>query len=69
MLVDVIQASEKLQSAFLRIKTRTDELHAYDKEYCNLIDIKRDLERVELYIEDMKAEHLMNKAFEEDGQP
>jgi hypothetical protein len=62
MIVGIIQAAEKLQSALTRIKARTDKLQSYNEEYCNLIDIKTDLERVELYIEDMKMESLMNKA-------
>lgn len=62
MIVNILEASEKLKSAFKRIKDRCNALESCNAEYTNLIDIEQDLKRVELYIEDMKMEHLMDEA-------
>jgi len=67
MLVNIIEASEKLESALNRINKRIEILTVYNDECCNLIDIKTDLERLELYIESMKLEYLMNEALDLKG--
>ena len=62
MIVNIIEASERLESAIKRIKDRCNALDSYNAEYANLIDIKNDLDRVELYLEDVKMEYLMDEA-------
>ncbi len=62
MEVNFIEASDKLESALKRIKNRLDEIEnrvdgmdSYNEEFLNLVDIQRDLGRVELFLNGMKT--------------
>jgi len=65
MLVDAVQAYDHLKSALTRLDNQIDKIVIVDETYTVLIDVKKDLKKVELYIEDMSMLQLMNAAMEE----
>jgi len=65
MLVDAVQAYDQLKSALTRLDKLIDKTVIVDGTYTVLIDVKKDLKKVELYIEDMSMLQLMNAAMEE----
>lgn len=55
MLVNIIEASDKLKSTFEIIENQLEEVDPYNEEFDKLIEIQRDLETVGLFLKRIKA--------------